>query len=49
LLPTRENSMLASMLPRRNASSSFGCTGTNRAARSPLKLQQQWHQQDNSQ
>lgn len=35
----RANSMSASMVPRRAASCSFGCTGTNREARSSLKLQ----------
>jgi hypothetical protein len=41
LLPIRANTMSVNMVPRRNASSSFGCTGTNRSARSALKLQAQ--------
>lgn len=41
----RAASMPVNMLPRRKASSSFGWMGTNREARSALKLQQQHVQQ----
>lgn len=35
----RAKAISASALPRRSASSSLGCTGTSREARSALKLQ----------
>jgi hypothetical protein len=38
-LPIRASTMSVNTVPRRNASSSLGCTGTNRSARSALKLQ----------